>query len=277
MRTLYQILIPLLTLAFVAGCGRAEAADAFEGMSESEVYELREPGKATGELEVRIKIEAEPEVDNTQDPDEFETGLEVYVARNGEAVRDAVVTVLAYEGSKIRLDFDEVDDGFGEYKKEIKGYHRAYRVDVEAGDDRLEGAYLAGPAIHRFTNPEEDDVIAAGEDLELRWEADDGGADGASLEGDGFEEFEIDDEGSHRVKAAKLDDDDEDEFELKRWNEMKLPDLGGSSTFRVGIKNEVEVKLESVAANAHFLLDEPAGAKWLFNARLLPASWAGAM
>lgn len=244
MRTKTKWLVPLAVLALMMGCGRAEAAEGFEGMSESEVFELRESGEVTGSLEVRIKIEAEPEEDNTLDPDQFETDLEVKVARDGEPVRDALVTVQAYKGPKVQLGFDEVDDGFGEYEEEIKGYHRVYRVDVEAGDDKLEGVYLAGPAIHRFTNPEQGDSVQAGEDLELRWEADDDGADGASLEGDGFKEFELEDSGAHTVKAADLDDGDDDEFELKRWNEMKLSDLEGRSIFRVGIKNEVEVDLK---------------------------------
>lgn len=242
-----KVAVPFLVFALVAGCSRAEAADAFDGMSESEVFELRKPGAASGDLEVRIKIEADSKRDNATDPDDFETDIQVKVARNGEPVRDAQVTVYAYEGPKVKVRFDEVDDGYGEYETEIRGYHRAYRVDVIAGDDRLEEAYLAGPGIHSFISPEQHDRVPADQDLELRWEADDNGADGAQIDGEGFDEINIEDSGSHTVRAADLgddDDDDEDEFELKRWNELSLSELDGNSRFRIEVKNEVEVRLQ---------------------------------
>lgn len=236
----------ILPLFMGLGCGTAEGAEGFDGMRESEVMELREGGKVTGELEVHIEIEADSERNNASDPDDFETDIQVKVARNGEPVRDAEVTVYAYNGPKVNVRFDDVDNGYGEYDAEIRGYHRAYRVDVVAGDDRVEEIYLAGPAAHHFTSPEQNDRVPANQDLELRWEADDDGADGARIDGEGFDERDVEDSGSYTVQASDLgddDDDDEDEFELKRWNEMDLTDLEGNSRFRIEVKNEVEVRL----------------------------------
>lgn len=246
MRRIFATTLSLCTLLLIAGhsatLAQATPAGGFEKMSKAEVFKLRETGRIkgekTGELGVIIQIEAEAEVDNATRAEQFETQFEVRVTRDGRPVRDAQVTVQAYDGPTKTLKFD--DD---EYEAEVDGYHRAYRVDVLAGAQRVEGIYLAGPAIPTFTSHKNKARVPATSDLKLRWKADDAGADRVRIKGEEFEWVTLGNESSYTVSAARLDDDD-DEFDIKRANVMRLPELAGDSRFVIEIENTLEVKVK---------------------------------
>ena len=240
--TVFSLCALILMVGLSPAVAQTKPANGFEKMSEAQVLKLRNTGNLKGEnaknLEIKIKIDAEAEKDNATRSNQFETQFDVRVSRDGRTVRDAKVTVHAYNGPTKTLKFD--DD---EYEGEVKGYHRAYRVDVVAGDQRVEGIYLAGPAIPTFTSHKNKARVPAKSDLKLAWKADDAGADRVRIKGEEFDWVEVGKDTSYTVAASKLDDDD-DEFEIKRANVMKLPQLAGNSSFAIEVENTLELKVK---------------------------------
>ncbi|TXD36246.1 hypothetical protein FRC96_10360 [Lujinxingia vulgaris] len=232
----------LAAVAMVAACAPS-MANAFDDVSASEVQDLRRQGSGTGTLSVQIHVEADSRRDNAADAEGFETDFEVKVFRSGQPVRDATVTVSAFEGPEWTLRHD--DDG--EYEREVRGYHRAYRVDVVAGDDKVEGVYLAGPAVHTFTAPTPGASVPGDQPVTVSWQAE-GSADESWLEGEAFEKVRVDDTTTYTVRPEQLerewDEVEENEFELTRINRMPINGAASGSEMIIRVKNEVEVRVE---------------------------------
>lgn len=219
----------------------------FQNLSEQDAWNLRNPGSIDvspdNKLKVRIKIKAENHFDNAQNPQDFKTKFEVKIKRNGKYVNDANITIQAFQGPTTQLKFVPREN---EYIARINHYHRAYQIDIIAGTDRLETIQFAGPAIHYFTAPQPDQTVPGNQDLQLTWTHDGTPADETWLETEVIDDLKIDDNGTYTIPAARLgeDDDDEDEFEIKRLNLMNLPNLTRKSRITIAIENEIEVKLD---------------------------------
>jgi len=232
----------LATLAMVAACAPT-MANAFDDVSATEVPDLRRQGSGTGNLSVKVKVEADSQRDNASDASTFETEFEVEVRRNGMPVRDAKVTVAAFEGPEWTLRHD--DDG--EYEHEVRGYHRAYRVDVVAGEDKVEGIYLAGPAVHTFTSPAQGQEVAGDQPLTVTWQAQ-GSADETWIEGEEFDKVRVDNAMTYTVRPEQLererDEVEDNEFEVVRINRMPIDGAAAGSEMIIRVKNEVEVRVQ---------------------------------
>ncbi|RAL23978.1 hypothetical protein DL240_07460 [Lujinxingia litoralis] len=228
-------------VATIAACAPAMSS-AFDDISASEIQDLRRQGSGTGELSVQVKIEAEAERPGATAQD-FETEVEVRVLRAGVPVRDAVVTLSAYEGPEWTLERD--DDG--EYEGEVRGYHRAYRVDVVAGGDRVEGVYLAGPALHQITSPQPGLRVGGEQAVELTWQAE-GDADETWVDGEAFDDVQVSGAMRYVVEPAQLERElhevEDNEFEVVRLNRMAIEGGAPGSEITIAVKQEVEVLVE---------------------------------
>jgi len=248
MKRVSIVLFALCLPAFINGChltqAEAKSSSGFENISQASVAKLRNTGTVQGEnagdLSVQIEIKAEPHKDNATAPGDFETDFKIRVMRKGQPVSDASVTVQAYKGPAVKLRFDE-----DEYEAEIKGYYGAYRVDITAGAERVEGVYLASPAIVTFSSHKHQERVSAGSDLKLSWKADNPSADRTQIEGDEFRAVTLKKgASSYTVSAASLDNDEENEFKITRVSEMELPGLTNGSSFMIEVENELELRLK---------------------------------
>lgn len=239
-RTVTLTLSVFAATALTTACGPS-ATQAFDAMSATEVKNLRRSGETSGTLKVEVKVEAEARHANATSAQDFETEVDVRVTRQGTPVTDARVVIAAYELGEWTVEHD--DDG--EYEQEIDGYHRAYRVDVIAGADRVEGVYLAGPAIHTFDAPTQGAQVQGDQPLEVSWQGA-GEADEVWIEGEGFEDVRLDaTASSYQVAPEQLDREpyerEDNEIEVLRLNRMSIEGAEAGSQMSVGVSNEVEV------------------------------------
>jgi hypothetical protein len=155
------------------------------------------------------------------------------VTLQGQAVSGARVLVTSAAGT---VELREGDDE-GTYRGTQVGYHRVYRLDVDAGSDYIEGAAVVGPDIHHFTGPEEGQTVFGGEDLLVEWAREEA-AEVARLETRGLDERSVDDTGSFLVDRRDLDSGDE-RVRLRRSNQVG-PQGAASGTFKVEVRNRME-------------------------------------
>ncbi|RDV36787.1 hypothetical protein DV096_17015 [Bradymonadaceae bacterium TMQ3] len=239
-RAVKLTLSALAAITLVSACGPSTTR-AFDAMSATEVQNLRRAGESSGSLKVEVKVEAEARHANASSAQDFETEIEVRVSRQGVPVTDARVVIAAYELGEWTLEHDED----GEYEHEIDGYHRAYRVDVIAGADRVEGVYLAGPALHTFDAPTQGAQVPGDQPLDVSWQAE-SGADEVWIEGEGFEDVRLDaTASSYQVAPEQLDREpherEDNEIEVLRLNRMSIEGAEAGSQMSVSVSNEVEV------------------------------------
>jgi hypothetical protein len=216
--------IQAIGLAFlVAACGGDTSNGSF-------------PGTGTGTLFVSAQVSAENRVDNALDANGFDTKLEVEVKRAGQVVTDARVVVTSASGERTL-----VLEG-GKYKGGHVGYDRYYRLNVTAGADRVTGATIAGPALHRITNPLPGSSVPPQRDLRISWTLDDA-ADTASVE---TKEFKVDatqDLGQILVPGSyfpgKTGESTDDRVKIVRMTRVGLAGGTAGSAIEARVRNEV--------------------------------------
>jgi hypothetical protein len=219
MRMLY--LTPLMVAGFTA-CGGDDAGD------------------GSNTLFVDAKIEANERVSNATDPTEFDTTVEVRVRRDGSAVSGATVIVYSDRG-EIQL----TEGNSGEYHGSQNGYAREFSLDVESGDDFLQGVHLTGPTIHAFAEPTQGGTHPANTDMLVRWSP--GDADRAEIEAATMNKIIIEDTGSYTVAGNYLEADagdvEEERIELWRSNVILPAGTTTGSEVRITVRNRLDIQV----------------------------------
>lgn len=231
-----------LSAALVWGCGSPFEADSGAGA----LGPGESSGSGTGTLHVSGRVDATESDDNSSMPAQFQLELSVEVWRGSVPVDDAVVRITPLGGQPIVLA--STGAGSALYLGGAGGYHQSYELDVTAGPDRVADARIVGPDIHVFSKPTPEEVVAAGSDLEVRWERE-VPADEALLETNEFDEALVADEGRYTVAGAHLagraDGQQEDRASLRRTNYLTLKGGAAGSAFRVSVRNRVEFLIDA--------------------------------
>ncbi|MBW2527538.1 MAG: hypothetical protein JRI23_25375 [Deltaproteobacteria bacterium] len=237
MKTPLSFTAIVVSATLALGCGSEFSADPAAGApgpGESS-------GSGTGSLRVSGHVDATESIDNSSEPSQFQLELSVEVWRGSEPVDDATVRIAPTGGQPIVLASAGADTAL--YLATAGGYHESYELDVMAGDDRVSGARIVGPDIHVFSQPTPAEVVAADQDLEIRWERS-VPAEEAALETDEFTESVVPDEGSYTIDGehfeGRTDRQEEDRAALRRTNYLTLDGGAAGSTFRVSVRNRVE-------------------------------------
>ncbi|MBW2701799.1 MAG: hypothetical protein JRF33_13370, partial [Deltaproteobacteria bacterium] len=152
MKTLtYLAALALFTLSFTNACGDSE-----------------DPGTGTQTLLVVAQISMNNQIDNASDANDFDTHVQVEVRRADQPVTDATVKITDDKGVESQLAL--VDASKGQYDIDLVGYRGSFGLDVEAGEDKVRGAFLDAPDIHVLTSPEPGDQVPANTELLVRWD-----------------------------------------------------------------------------------------------------------
>ncbi|RMH41229.1 MAG: hypothetical protein D6689_11600 [Deltaproteobacteria bacterium] len=196
-------------------------------------------GSGTQTLVVTAAIEADNQIPNATDVNDFTTSFDVRVRRAGQDVADATVTVTSAAGA-VTLAYS----GDGRYRGAQVGYHEVYRLDVVAGDDDVTGARVDGPDIHVITAPQPGALVPRSADLVVEWARDET-AEVAEIETKEMDKVAIDDTGTFTVPAAILNQDDSEikDDEVRIWRTNRLSPAGGAggSSLSVTVRNEIDV------------------------------------
>lgn len=221
-----RAMLALLAVAGLAACGGSTPNGSV-------------PGTGTRTLLVQATIKAENRVDNAADGNGFDTKIEVVVKRGGQVVTDAQVVVRGASGRTLALLGTQGDT----YKGSHVGYDRQYFLDVVAGADRVEGAMIAGPSLHRIESPLPGAIVPAGQPVTVRWTRD-GAADTASIETKKFKLEATADSGSYVVPGTafpgKVGETEQDELRITRLTRVGLSGGVAGSQVEATVRNRVD-------------------------------------
>jgi hypothetical protein len=191
-----------------------------------------DPGTGSRTLAVTGSVEATEGFDNASDPNDFAVSIEVLVEKGGEPARGAAVYVTSRAAT---IELREADSGT--YRGTQVGYDRVFRLDVDAGEDFVEGVVVVGPDIHRFSAPEQGTTVPGDEDLVIAWERE-SPAEIARLESRSLDARTIVDSGSFIFNHDDFDEDEE-RVRLRRSSRVS-PEGAVSGSFTVQIRNQIQ-------------------------------------
>jgi hypothetical protein len=184
-----------------------------------------DPGDGTRTLEVRADVDLRGSY----------ADFEVRVRRDGSDVTSARVLIASDLG-----DTELRYGGDGDYEGRQTGHARWYEIEVEAGDDWLNGTVVA-PEPARILDPNPNEPWRPREaDDGVVWVTWSGElADRVRVETYEFE-WEGEDTGELGIPATAFEDI-EDEIEIRRRNETPL--IGGVSSSRLRVTVETETSI----------------------------------
>lgn len=201
-----------------------------------------DPGTGTNTLTIEGNATAEPTVSNASESTSFTTEVEIRISRNGVDVTEGTVEVESVDGV-FALTYDTSQN---RWRGVQNGYFEVYQLDVTSGDDTIVGVRIDGPDIHSFTAPLQGATVDSTMPLDVAWDRDEK-ADLARFSTREFE-VEISDTGSYTLAAATLrseqDKAEEEEIDLVRSNLITPAGAAAGSSFRVGVRNRIDLVVQ---------------------------------
>ena len=199
-----------------------------------------DPGEGTSTLLVDGNITAQPRLVNARDRGDFDTEISVRVSLNLVPVTVGTVMVTSTSGT-IPLTFRPDP---ARWEGTAAGYDEVYILDVESGEDFVEGVRVDGPDIHVFTEPVAGATVDSTLPLRLRWERDET-ADSTSIDVEELDKIAIPDTGEYMLAGGALkaeqDQARENTIELSRTNRVTPAGAVGGSELSVRVENRIQV------------------------------------
>lgn len=201
-----------------------------------------DPGTGTNTLSIEGNATAEPTVSNASDANSFTTEVEIRISRNGSDVTEGTVEVESIDGV-FALAFDTSRN---RWRGVQNGYFEVYQLDITSGDDNILGVRIDGPDIHSFTAPMQGATVDSTMPLDVAWSRDEK-ADAARFSTREFD-VEISDTGTYTLAASTLrseqDKAEEEEIDLVRSNLITPAGAAAGSSFRVGVRNHIDLVVQ---------------------------------
>lgn len=209
------------------------------GGSELDPGAGNDPGTGTSTLRIDADLHASPIVSNAASPQSFTTELSVDVRKGDLAVTTGTVTVTS-NGGTVAL----VYGGDNRWHGAQAGYHEVYVLDVDSGDDHVNGVRIDGPSVHAFTSPSPGALVDPHVALELTWDRDDA-AQTAYLDTEQIDTIEIADTGRYTIPIGALKTKDteteQEQIRLDRASVVIPAGAVGDSSVRVRVRNEIDL------------------------------------
>lgn len=199
-----------------------------------------DPGTGTSTLAIDGEIRAEPRLVNARSSGDFDTELSVRVTLNLQPVTTGSVRVTSASGS-VQLVFRSDSN---RWEAIAAGYDEVYVVDVESGEDYVEGVRVDGPDIHVFMEPTAGATVDSTVPLKIMWASDEAAAS-ASIKAEEIDRIAIPDTGLYMLSGGTLKADKdtarENTLELVRMNRVTPAGAVGGSEVSVTVENRIEV------------------------------------
>jgi hypothetical protein len=220
-------------LVSIAGAGACGGSDLDPGAG-------NDPGGGTSTLLVNGDITAQPQLVNARAPGDFETELRVRVSLNQLPVTTGTVTVTSASGS-FPLAFNAAET---RWEGTAAGYDEVYILDIQSGENLVEGVRVDGPDIHVFTAPLPGAIADSTLPLRVTWDREQT-ADSASIDVQELDKIAITDTGDYMLAAGALraerDQARENTIRLSRENRVTPAGAVSGSELSVSVENRIEV------------------------------------
>lgn len=165
---------------------------------------------------------------------------EVRVAQRGDPVIDAVVAVNPAPPGFQTVLVGATDDP-GQYRGSYMGYAETARLTITKGSTNTGAMLVQGPTLHVIEQPTADQVVPAGQALELSWSQPGGAADSVDVGlASGFSALALPDTGAYEVPSRSAG---ADTVSVTRWNENTLPAAAGSE-LQFGVRSTQSFQAE---------------------------------
>lgn len=198
-----------------------------------------DPGTGTNTLLVRATAIASPNLIDARMATDFQTVFTVRLTLATQSVSTGTVAITSETG-KIPLTYRD-----GVWRGSAPSYDETYTLDVQSGDNRVEGVRLDGPDIQIITAPLQGATIDADVGVTVEWQRE-RPADHTQLIVDPDYPVKIPDTGHYEVGPYILRADNrqsrQNTIHLIRTNTVAPAGGVSGSQFDVQIQNEVDVE-----------------------------------
>jgi hypothetical protein len=201
-----------------------------------------DPGTGSGTLYVRATVTAVSELPDERDPDGYISQLRATVWHSDQRELAVESITISSAGGAVELTRDADGSWWGDQP----GYHRAYTLDIDAGEDHLAGVRVVGPDLHAIDYPTQDGTVRGREDLTVTWSHDQV-ADHVLVRTTNMGATGTEDVGEFVVPAAMLNVDEQgnyDRVHVRRGNLIFPAGAAADSTFSVDIEPHVNFTIE---------------------------------
>jgi hypothetical protein len=202
-----------------------------------------DPGGGTRTLFVDADVQASPRITNASAAGDFETHFEVRVARDGVDLTSGTVTMVS-SGGEVALVYQTSENRWWGVQA---GYHEVYELNVQAGDDTVDGVRVDGPAPHHFTEPLPGATVDSRLPLVVRWERGEAAAS-ASFDTEEMDSLAIADTGSFEIPVGGLKSNsgetEQERLRLDRFARIAPAGAVAGSELRVEVRNEIEILVQ---------------------------------
>jgi hypothetical protein len=201
-----------------------------------------DPGTGSGTLYVRATVTAVSELPDQRNPDGYISQLRASVWHSEQRELAVESITISSAGGAVELTQDPDGSWWGDQL----GYHEVYTLDIDAGENYLAGARVAGPDLHAIDNPTQDGSVPGREDLTVTWSHDQI-ADHVLVRTINMGATGTEDVGEFLVPAAMLNVDQQgnyDRVHVRRGNSIAPAGAAAESTFSVDIEPHVNFTIE---------------------------------
>ena len=201
-------------------------------------------GTGTGTLLVHGSASAEPSVPNTTMDTQFTTHLELEISLNGAPVTTGQVWVKSRTGTA-NLAYQPNAGQQGRWTGDLANYDEVYEFGITSGTDKVQGVYIDGPDIQKFTSPAAGATLDATVANPVTWQRA-AKADMAQFTvNDGGDGVTIDDTGSWSIPPLTLHTDSSQSrpntLRLIRTNVLTPKGGAAGSQLSVSVAQELDV------------------------------------
>jgi hypothetical protein len=171
-----------------------------------------------------------------------DTQVRVEVFRNGQRLDDnnaQVQIAIGEDGAAQATQFQG-----NRFEINLNGYTQELRLFVNSGGDNVD-AVFNGPDIAVIESPTAGQTVnvSQGEDLEISWSADDGGATQVRVSTQGFSTTLLNDPGNFTIPFFNVDTG-ADEVTIERTNFSLLDGGADGSTFSISAESNINFNAE---------------------------------